>query len=69
MAKAVKTPPEDAKRNKESAKEGKRVRCKIGKLQREFIGTIKGFEGNFALVLFDGDAAATRVYPSICYPE
>ena len=69
MAKQMKTPPEDSKRNKESATIGKRVRCKIGKAQREFCGEIKGFEGAFALVLFDNQEAATRVYPSICYPE
>lgn len=68
MAKAQKTPPEIAKRNKEHAQIGARVKCRVGRNRREFIGTVKGFEDNFALVLFDDDDAATRVYPSICYP-
>lgn len=69
MAKPSKTSEADKKRNKETAHVGKRVRFKIGKAQKEFVGEIKGHEGAFALVMIDGQDAATRVYASLCFPE
>lgn len=66
MAK-LKIEPAQAKKNKEAAKVGQRVEFTLGKAQTKFQGEIKGTEGNFVLVLIDGQKQLTRVYPSTCF--